>query len=110
MTTIDVPDELAASFSGELLAADAPGYDEARRVHNGLIDKRPGLVARCANTADVRDAVTLGREAGAEISVRGGGHNVAGLATTDGGLMIDLAPMRGIHVDPATRRVARRPA
>ena len=105
MTTIDVPDELTASFSGELLAADSPGYDEARRVHNGLIDKRPGLVARCANTADVRDAVTLGREAGAEISVRGGGHNVAGLATTDGGLMIDLAPMRGIHVDPATRRV-----
>jgi hypothetical protein len=105
MTTIDVSEELTASFSGELLAADSPRYDEARRVHNGLIDKRPALVARCANTADVRDAVNLGRDAGAEISVRGGGHNVAGLATTDGGLMIDLAPMRGIHVDPATRRV-----
>jgi hypothetical protein len=105
MTTIAVPDELAASFSGELLEPTSPGYDEARRVHNGLIDKRPALVARCSNTADVRDAVNLGREANVEIAVRGGGHNVAGLAATDGGLMIDLAPMRGIHVDPARRRV-----
>ena len=105
MAAIEVPDELAASFSGELLAPDSPGYDDARRVHNGLIDKRPGLVARCSNTADVRDAVNLGRDAGVEISVRGGGHNVAGLAATEGGLMIDLAPMRGIHVDPAARRV-----
>jgi FAD binding domain-containing protein/berberine-like enzyme len=103
MAAIAVPDEVAASFSGELLAPDAPGYDDARRVHNGLIDKRPGLIARCANTADVRDAVNLGRESGVEISVRGGGHNVAGLAATDGGLMIDLAPMRGIHVDPNAR-------
>src|SRR5262245_33832514 len=102
MTTIEVSDELAASFSGELLQPDSPGYDEARRIHNGLIDKRPALVARCSNTADVRDAVNLGREAGVEISVRGGGHNVAGLAVTDGGLMIDLAPMRGIHVDADT--------
>jgi FAD/FMN-containing dehydrogenase len=109
MTTIEVPDELAASFSGELLAPDSPGYDDARRVHNGLIDKRPALVARCSNTADVRDAVNLGRETGAEISVRGGGHNVAGLAATAGGLMIDLAPMRGIHVDPETRRVRAQP-
>jgi len=109
MTAIQVPDELAGSFSGELLAPDAPGYDAARRVHNGLIDKHPGLVARCSNTADVRDAVNLGREAGVEMSVRGGGHNVAGLAATEGGLMIDLAPMRGIHVDPAARRVRAQP-
>ena len=105
MAAIQVPDELAGSFNGELLAPDSPGYDAARRVHNGLIDKHPGLVARCSNTADVRDAVNLGREAGVEMSVRGGGHNVAGLAATEGGLMIDLAPMRGIHVDPAARRV-----
>ena len=109
MAAIQVPDELAGSFSGELLAPDSPGYDAARRVHNGLIDKHPGLVARCSNTADVRDAVNLGREAGVEISVRGGGHNVAGLAATEGGLMIDLAPMRGIHVDPAARRVRAQP-
>ena len=105
MATIDVSDELAASFSGELLAPDSAGYDAARLVHNGLIDKRPGLVARCWNTADVRDAVNLGRDAGVEMSVRGGGHNVAGLAATESGLMIDLAPMRGIHVDAAQRRV-----
>jgi hypothetical protein len=103
MTAIAVPDELAMSFNGQLLAPESPGYDEARTVHNGLVDKRPGLVARCANTADVRDAVNLGREANVEISVRGGGHNVAGLAVTDGGLMVDLSQMRGIHVDPATR-------
>jgi FAD/FMN-containing dehydrogenase len=105
MTTIEVSDELAVLFNGELLAPDAAGYDAARRVHNGLVDKRPGLIARCFNTADVRDAVNLGREADVEISVRGGGHNVAGLATTEGGLMIDLAPMRGIHVDHPSRRV-----
>jgi FAD/FMN-containing dehydrogenase len=105
MPSIDVPDDLAAAFSGELLGPDDDGYEVARRVHNGLIDKRPGLIARCANTADVRDAVNLGRAAGVEISVRGGGHNVAGRAVTDGGLMIDLAAMRGIHVDPANRRI-----
>src|SRR5581483_8845126 len=104
MTGIAVPDALAASFNGELLDPDAPGYDAARRVHNGLIDKHPGLIARCSNTADVRDAVNLGREAGGEISVRGGGHNVAGLAVTEGGVMVDLAPMRGVYVDPKTRR------
>src|SRR5689334_6269688 len=103
--TIAVPDEVATSFSGELLADDAPGYDAARQVHNGLIDKRPALIARCMNTADVRDAVNVGRDAGTEIAVRGGGHNVAGLAVCDAGLMIDLAPMRGIHVDPRSRRI-----
>jgi hypothetical protein len=105
MTAITIPDEVAGAFSGELLTRDDDGYDDTRRVHNGLIDRRPSLIARCANTADVRDAVQLGRDAGAEVSVRGGGHNVAGLAATDGGIMIDLASMRGIHVDPAARRV-----
>jgi FAD/FMN-containing dehydrogenase len=105
MTAITIPDEVAGAFSGELLTSDDDGYDDTRRVHNGLIDRRPSLIARCANTADVRDAVQLGRDAGAEVSVRGGGHNVAGLAATDGGIMIDLASMRGNHVDPAARRV-----
>jgi hypothetical protein len=109
MATIEVSEELALSFNGELHAPDSPGYDAARRVHNGLIDRRPALVASCSNTADVRDAVKLGCEAGVEISVRGGGHNVAGLATTDGGLMIDLSPMRGTFVDPARRRVRAQP-
>lgn len=104
MTSIAVSEELSGAFSGELLRAGHDGYEEARQVHNGMIDKRPELIARCRNTADVRDAVNLGRESGAEISVRGGGHNVAGRAVTDGGLMIDLAPMRSVHVDAGRRR------
>jgi FAD/FMN-containing dehydrogenase len=98
--------ELTPSFTGQLLQPTDPGYDEARRVHNGLIDKRPALIARCRGTADVADAVKLARTLGLEVAVRGGGHNVAGRATIDGGLMIDLAPMKGIHVD-ARARVAR---
>ena len=86
-------------FSGELLRPGAPGYDDARRVHNGLIDKRPALIARCRSAADVVSAVKLARRLGLEIAVRGGGHNVAGRATVDGGIMIDLAPMKGIAVD-----------
>ena len=70
-------------------------------MHNGLIDKRPALIARCANTADVADAVRFARAEGLELSVRGGGHNVAGKAVTEGGVMVDLAPMRGSYVDPA---------
>ena len=95
--------ELAARFTGRLLRPGEAGYDEARRIHNGLIDKRPAIIARCRGTADVAEAVLLGRESGLEVSVRGGGHNVAGRAVTEGGLMIDLAEMRGIHVDPEAR-------
>ena len=87
-----------------LLGRADSGYDDARSVHNGLVDKRPGLIARCQTVADVRDAVNLGRDLGVEISVRGDGHNVAGRAVTDGGLMIDLAAMRGVDVDPHRRR------
>src|SRR5262245_1859794 len=90
---------LAATFSGQLLKPADPGYDDARKVHNGLIDKRPALIARCSGVADVADAVNLARQLHLEVAVRGGGHNVAGRATIDGGIMIDLAPMKGIHVD-----------
>jgi FAD/FMN-containing dehydrogenase len=95
--------QLRAQFSGVVLEPGDPGYDDARRVHNGAIDRRPALVARCQGTADVVDSVRFAREHDLEIAVRGGGHNVAGRATSDGGLMIDLAPMKGIHVDPAAR-------
>jgi FAD/FMN-containing dehydrogenase len=109
MTTQPIPaedlDTLRASFSGPVLAPDDPGYDEARRVHNGLIDRRPALIVRCQNTADVADAVRFARASGLAISVRGGGHNVAGRAVADDALMIDLAPMKGIHVDPAAQTV-----
>jgi FAD/FMN-containing dehydrogenase len=96
-------------LSGPVLAPGEPGYDEARRVHNGLIDKHPALIARCLHTADVADAVNFGRSEGVEISVRGGGHNVAGKAVTEGGLMIDLSQMKGIHVDPVRSAVRAQP-
>lgn len=106
---IIAPEELRASFSGRLRSPGDEGYEDARRLHNGLIDKRPGLIAQCLTTADVVDAVNLGRELNLEIAVRGGGHNVAGRAVTEGGLMIDLALMKGIHVDPATRTIRAQP-
>jgi len=95
--------ELSIRFSGQLLTSADAGYEEARRVHNGLIDKRPLLIARCHGVADVVDAVKLARSLNIEVAIRGGGHNVAGRATIDGGLMIDLMPMKGIHVDPQSR-------
>ncbi len=96
---------LASTFSGVLLRPGDDGYEDARRIHNGLIDKRPALIARCRGTADIADAIAFARESGLEISVRGGGHNVAGRAVTDGGAMIDLSLMKGIHVDPGARTV-----
>ena len=94
-----------AEFSGVLLGPDDPGYDEARKIHNGLIDKRPLLIARCRGAADIVDAVTFARDHGLAIAVRGGGHNVAGRAVCDGGVMIDLSLMKGTFVDPKTRTV-----
>lgn len=95
--------ELRPTFAGRLLQPTDSGYDEARRVHNGLIDKRPSLIAQCRGVADIVDAVQLARGLNLEVSVRGGGHNVAGRAATDGGLMIDLRTMKGIHVDAKSR-------
>ena len=91
-------------FLGEALVPGDAGYDGARRIQNGLIDRRPTLIAQCRGTADVQAAVRFARERGLEIAIRGGGHNVAGNAVCDGGLMIDLAPMRAVHVDPRSRR------
>ena len=105
MTTEALPgDALRAQLAGSVLSPSDAAYDEARRVHNGLIDRRPALVARCSGTADVQAAVRFARERGLEIAVRGGGHNVAGNAVCDGGLMIDLSAMRGVHVDARARR------
>lgn len=109
LDSLAVADEVRASFGGRLLDSGELAYDEARRLHNGMIDKRPALIAQCRSTADVTDALSLARSAGAEIAVRAGGHGVAGRATTDGGLMIDLAPMKGIHVDPRRRTVRAEP-
>ena len=106
---LPVPDDLRGSFGGLLLEPGDAGYDETRRLHNGMIDKRPALIARCRSTADVIDGLSLARSAGVEVAVRGGGHGVAGRASTDGGLMLDLSPMKGIHVDPRRRTVRAEP-
>src|SRR6187431_1265104 len=98
--------DLSATFSGRLLVPGDAGYDEARKVHNGLIDRRPAVIAQCRGTADIADAIRFGRIHGLRITVRGGGHNVAGRAVVDDGLMIDLSLMRSIHVD-AGARIAR---
>jgi FAD/FMN-containing dehydrogenase len=106
-TTIDADrvDAFSVSISGTVLQPGEDHYEAARRVHNGLIDKRPALIARCHGAADVSAAVGLAREAGLEISIRGGGHNIAGRSVTDGGLMIDLAEMKGMYVDPEARTI-----
>jgi FAD/FMN-containing dehydrogenase len=97
--------ELSAGLSGRLVRPGDTDYDEVRRIHNGLIDKRPALIARCRSSSDVARAILFAKESGLEISVRGGGHNVAGRAVVEGGLMIDLAEMKGIDVDPDARTV-----
>src|SRR5215211_8204155 len=99
MPPISVSD-LAARFSGQLLQRTDAGFDDARRVHNGFNDKHPMLIARCRNVADIVDAVNLARENHLEVAVKGGGHNVAGRGTIDGGVLIDLSLMRAVHVDP----------
>ena len=98
-----VVNALRGQMAGEVITAADASYDDTRRVHNGLIDRRPVLIARCRGTADVQAAVRAAREHGLEIAVRGGGHNVAGNAVCDGGLVIDLSMMRGVHVDPRAR-------
>ncbi len=98
--------KFAAGLRGELLRPRDPGYDACRKVWNGMVDKRPALIARCAGTADVIESVHFAREHNLLVSVRGGGHNYAGKSVCHGGFMIDLSQMKGIHVDPA-RRTAR---
>jgi FAD/FMN-containing dehydrogenase len=97
--------ELRAGVRGALLRAGDEGYDAARRVWNGMIDRKPAGILRCAGAGDVIHAVNVAREHGLLVSVRGGGHNVAGNAVCDGGLMIDLSSMKGIQVDPERRTV-----
>jgi FAD/FMN-containing dehydrogenase len=96
-------DAFAAAFRGSLLSKDSPGYDAARGVWNAMIDRRPALIARCATAADVALAVRLAAAHDLLVSVRGGGHNIAGNAVCDGGLMIDLSAMNAVEVDPVKR-------
>src|SRR5437588_8808915 len=91
--------DLRDALRGELVLPGDPAYDEARSVWNGMIDRRPALIARCTGTSDVIAAIRFARSEGLAVAVRGGAHNVAGNATCDGGLVIDLSPMKGVQVD-----------
>src|SRR5690349_12986098 len=97
--------ELRAHLRGELIQPGDDGYEAARRIYNGMIDRHPALIARCANVADVVTAVNFARTHALTLAVRGGGHSGPGLGSCDGGLVIDLAPMKDIQVDPDNRTV-----
>lgn len=105
-TVLDPAPLLAGGIKGQLLRDGDPGYDQARTIYNGMIDKHPGLIVRPAGTSDVVDAVNYARDHGLPVAVRCGGHGVAGKAVVDGGVLIDLTSLKGTHVDPQ-RRTAR---
>ena len=94
-------EEFQTSLRGPLLEPGDAGYDDARIVWNGMIDRRPALIARCAGVADVIQAVNFARDNHLLVSVRGGGHNITGYAVNDGGIVIDLSQMKSVHVDLA---------
>src|SRR3954466_480630 len=115
MTTLDHPhaalssgavQELRESVRGAVFTPDDAGYDAARTAWNGMFDDRhPALVVQCAGVADVIRAVGFARSEGLEIAVRGGGHSLPGFSSSDGGIVIDLGPMKGARVDPVRRTV-----
>jgi FAD/FMN-containing dehydrogenase len=100
---------LTATLTGSLAAPGEPGYDEARRIWNGMVDRRPGLVVRARTAGDVKAAVDLARRRDLLIAIRSGGHQIAGHAVADGALMIDLSQMRSVEVDPAARTARAEP-
>ena len=102
-------DALAASLRGDVLTADSPGYDEARTIWNAMVDKRPGLIVQCAGAADVKRAVNFSRENDLLVAVQGVGHNIAGNAMCDGGIVISLSGMKSVRVDPKTQTVLAEP-
>jgi FAD/FMN-containing dehydrogenase len=97
--------EFEDGLQGELIRPDGAGYDEARAIWNGVHDGRPAVIARCADAADVRHAIGFASSEGLDVAVRGGGHSIPGFSTCDDGIVIDLAPMKGIEVDPGGRTV-----
>ncbi len=103
MTTIDA---LRERTRGEVITPGDPGYDEHRMVHNGMHDRRPAVIVRCVDAADVIAAVDHARENGLDLAVRGGGHSVPGFGTSDGGVVADLSLLANVRVDPA-RKTAR---
>ena len=96
--------EFKAQIRGEVVLPADPSYDQVRQIWNAMIDKRPGMIVRCAGVRDVINAVNLAREHNLLLAVRGGGHNIAGNAVCDDGLMIDLSPLKSVRIDPDKRR------
>jgi FAD/FMN-containing dehydrogenase len=96
-------EQLGAKLQGRVLTSGSPGYDEARTIWNAMIDCRPALIAQCATAADVVECVRFAKESGVAVAVKGGGHNIAGNALCEGGLVIDLSPMKQVRIDPAAR-------
>jgi len=101
--------EFKAHFRGDVLVPENAGYDEVRQIWNAMVDRRPALIARCSSPDDVVQAVNFARTQGLIVSVRGGGHNIAGNAVCDGGIMIDLSPMKRVKVDPSARQASVEP-
>jgi hypothetical protein len=101
---------LKSSLRGNLIQNDDVGYAEACKLYNGMIDKRPLMIARCTDVADVIAVVTFARDNGHLLAIRGGGHNGPGLGSCDGGVVIDLSPMKGVRIDPETCLVRVDPA
>ncbi|OBA72124.1 oxidoreductase [Mycobacterium sp. 1554424.7] len=106
MSVTTATDELRGRFGAQVILPDDAGYDEARALHNAMIDKRPAVIVRCGSTGDVVGALEFARASKLEVAVRGGGHNGPGFGCVEGGLVIDLSPMNRVHVNP-DRRIAR---
>src|SRR3954451_18460916 len=108
-TSVAVPqaavEQLAEAMRGEVIHPDSPGYDDARTVWNGMYDRKPAVIAKSAGVADVIAAVDFARANALEVAVRGGGHSANGYGVCDDGVVIDLAPMKGIRVDPESHTV-----
>ena len=96
--------QFASSLRGPVIGRSHAEYEEARKLYNGMIDKRPFIIARCADVGDVIAAVNFGRDNKLPIAIRGGGHNGPGLGSVNDGLVIDLSTMKGVRVDPSRRR------
>src|SRR3954465_7098845 len=92
-----------AAIQGSIVLPGSPEYDVARLVHNANADRRPALIVRAADASDVAQTVSLARESGLRLSIRGGGHSLAGYGTNDGGIVLDLGAMKGLHIDPDRR-------